>query len=34
MNTIDVAQIAHEINKAYCESIGDTSQPSWEEAPE
>lgn len=29
-----IAQVAHEINKAYCESIGDNSQPSWEEAPE
>lgn len=28
-----VARIAHEINKAYCEAIGDNSQPSWEEAP-
>lgn len=33
--TIDkIAQVAHEINKAYCESIGDTSQPEWEDAPE
>lgn len=29
-----IAQVAHEINKAYCESIGDNSQPSWEDAPE
>jgi hypothetical protein len=28
-----IAQVAHEINKAYCESIGDNSQPVWLEAP-
>ena len=26
--------MAHEINKAYCEAIGDNSQPTWEDAPE
>lgn len=34
MKKENIAQIAHEINKAYCESIGDNSQPSWENAPE
>lgn len=34
MTIEQVAQVAHEINKAYCESIGDNSQPSWEDAPE
>lgn len=29
-----VAQICHEINKAYCESIGDSSQPEWNSAPD
>lgn len=29
-----IAQVAHEINKAFCESIGDLSQPTWDEAPE
>lgn len=29
-----IAKLAHEANKQYCESIGDTSQPTWEEAPE
>ena len=29
-----IAKIAHEINRAYCASIGDDSQPSWENAPE
>jgi hypothetical protein len=30
----EVARIAHEINRAYCEAIGDPSQPDWEHAPE
>lgn len=30
----DIARVAHEINKAYCESIGDHSQPTWENAPD
>ena len=29
-----IAQVAHEINKAYCEAIGDNSQPTWNDAPE
>ena len=29
-----VARTCHEVNKAYCESIGDTSQPDWKDAPE
>ena len=28
------ARVAHEANRAYCLAIGDTSQPSWEEAPD
>lgn len=34
MNIDQIAQVAHEVNKAYCEAIGDTSQPSWDGAPE
>jgi hypothetical protein len=34
MTTTDIARVAHEINKAYCASIGDTSQPSWDDAPD
>ncbi len=34
MNVTDIAKVAHELNKAYCEAIGDNSQPSWEGAPE
>ena len=29
-----IAQVAHEVNRAYCQSIGDNSQPSWEDAPD
>ncbi len=28
------ARHAHEINRAYCLAIGDTSQPTWDDAPE
>lgn len=28
------ARTAHEANRSYCLSIGDRSQPSWEEAPD
>ncbi len=30
----EVARIAHEVNRGYCESLGDTSQPSWADAPD
>lgn len=29
-----IANLCHNVNKAYCESIGDMSQPAWEDAPE
>src|SRR5574342_803863 len=29
-----IAKICHNVNKAYCESQNDFSQPTWEEAPE
>jgi hypothetical protein len=28
------ARAAHEVNRAYCIAIGDTSQPRWEDAPD
>jgi hypothetical protein len=28
-----IARVCHEVNKAYCEALGDTSQVSWEDAP-
>lgn len=30
---LEVAKFCHNINKAYCESLGDTSQLSWDKAP-
>lgn len=30
----EIARVCHEVNAAYCRSIGDDSQPPWEEAPE
>lgn len=33
MNTAQIARACHEINRAYCEAIGDHSQPAWESAP-
>ena len=29
-----IAMVAHEVNRAYCEAIGDTGQPEWHYAPE
>ena len=29
-----VAQVCHEANRAYCQTIGDLSQPTWNDAPE
>jgi hypothetical protein len=34
MNIEQIAQVAHELNKAYCASIGDNSQPEWADAPQ
>ncbi len=28
-----IAAACHEVNRTYCESIGDNSQPPWSEAP-
>ena len=30
----EIARVAHEVNRAYCEALGDTSQVPWEDAPE
>jgi len=34
MKREDIAMIAHEVNRAYCEALGDDSQPPWEKAPD
>lgn len=30
----DIAQVAHETNRAYCATLGDPSQQKWEAAPD
>ena len=32
MNREEIARVCHQVNKAYCEAIGDFSQPTWEDA--
>ena len=34
MDVQSIARVCHEANRAYCRSIGDNSQPSWDEAPD
>jgi len=34
MRVEDIAKVAHEVNKAYCEAIGDDSQVKWNDAPD
>ena len=34
MQPSQIARVCHEVNRAYCASLGDHSQPSWEEAPD
>ncbi len=34
MQKEDIARVCHETNRAYCESQGDFSQPTWENAPD
>jgi hypothetical protein len=34
MDVERIARVAHEVNRAYCESIGDFSQPKWDDAPD
>ena len=34
MNTIDIAKICHNANRAICEAAGDHSQKPWDEAAE
>lgn len=34
MTPEQIARVAHQVNRAYCQALGDYSQPGWEEAPE
>lgn len=29
-----IAKVCHEVNRAYCQALGDNSQPTWEDAPQ
>lgn len=33
-NHEQIAKICHDANRSYCSTIGDNSQPSWEDAPQ
>ncbi len=34
MNNEQIARVCHEVNRAYCQALGDMSQPAWEDAPQ
>jgi len=34
LSTLQIAQIAHELNRAYCAALGDYSQNEWAQAPD
>jgi len=34
MNEDQIARVTHEVNRAYCQALGDHSQPAWEDAPQ
>ncbi len=34
MNHTDIARVCHQINRAYCQALGDFSQPEWKDAPQ
>lgn len=31
---LSIAAVCHEVNRAYCQSLGDYTQPAWDDAPE
>jgi len=34
MEQQEIARVCHEVNRAYCQALGDNSQPAWEDAPD
>ena len=34
MNQDQSARVCHEVSRAYCQALGDNSQPTWEDAPQ
>lgn len=33
MDALAIAMVCHEVNRAYCQALGDDSQPPWKDAP-
>jgi len=33
VDSVQIAKVAHEVNRAYCQALGDNSQPKWECVP-
>ena len=33
-NFENIAKVAHETNRSFCQTLGDWSQPTWENAPD
>ena len=31
---LSIAAVCHEVNRAYCQSLGDYTQPAWDDAPD
>ncbi|MCP3995059.1 MAG: hypothetical protein GY722_08335 [bacterium] len=34
MEVREIARVCHEVNRGYCQALGDNSHPSWEDAPD
>lgn len=34
IQTEKIAEVCHEVNRVYCQTLGDMSQPSWKDAPQ
>ena len=34
MKREEIARVCHEVNRAYCQALGDHSQPEWKDAPQ
>ena len=34
MTPDQIARVCHEVNRAYCQALGDNSQPTWDDAPQ
>lgn len=34
MTEDQIAKVCYEVNRAYCQALGDNSQPEWKDAPE